>query len=179
MSVGVSDTGIIIHQVRFGEADKFVRFLTLDHGVIEVIAKGVRKLTSRKSSHLDNLNLVKFQTSRGDPPQYLSQVETLDYFGNIKSNLKKVRTCFYLCEVLNQYLMENQPDPELFLSFKNFLIALGKSDDDYRNLATQFQLYLIDHLGFQAPGDISPESLIKFFENLIEKEIQSTKIKIR
>lgn len=179
MSAGVSDIGIIIHQVRFGEADKFVRLLSKDHGLVEVIAKGVRKLTSKKSSHLDNLNLVKFQTNRGESPQYLSQVETLNYFGGIKSNLKKVRTCFYLCEVLDHYLMENQPDTELFISFRNFLSVLDKSDDNYRDLATQFQLYLIDHLGFQVPGDTSPESLIKFFENLIEREIQSTKIKIR
>ncbi len=80
MTASISDLGIIIHQVRFGEADKFVFIFSCHHGLIKVVAKGARRLTSKKSPHLDNLNLIKFQTNRGDIPQYLSQVETIQAF---------------------------------------------------------------------------------------------------
>ena len=98
MSLPISDEGIVIHQTRFGEADKFVKILSRRHGFIDTIAKGVRRSTSKKSSHLDNLNLVKFQTSRGKDPQYLSQVESINLYRNIKADLRKIRTCFYLSE---------------------------------------------------------------------------------
>lgn len=177
MSAGIADTGIIIHQVRFGEADKFVKILTAHHGLIEVVAKGVRRLSSKKSSHLDNLNLIKFQTNRGHVPQYLSQVETQDAFTNIKSDFKKVRTCFYLTEIMNLTLAEGQPDESLFFAFKQFLEELDISAaDSYRTLAVNFQHYLIRHLGFSLPEDSEPEALVAYFETIIDKPLVSPRL---
>lgn len=177
MSAAISDLGIIIHQIRFGEADKFVKILTANHGLIEVVAKGVRRLSSKKSSHLDNLNLIKFQTNRGRVPQYLSQVETQDAFTSIKSDFKKVRTCFYLTEIMNLTLAEGQPDNELFSAFADFLKRLdGTEGTAFRHLAVDFQHYLIGRLGFPPPTDIRPEALVGYFESLIDRPLVSPRL---
>ncbi len=180
MSVSIFDVGIIIHQTRFGEADKFVKILTQNHGLVDVVAKGARRLTSRKSSHLDNLNLIRFNTNRGGSPQYLSQVETVEAFPKIKSNLHKIRTCFYLTEVLKHTLVEGQPDNALFDALKQFLIQLNNLSDDEssRDLSVEFQHFLINHLGFPPPTDDRPEALVSYFESLIDRRLTSPKLKI-
>lgn len=180
MAVSLSDVGIIIHQVRFGEADKFVKILSQHHGLVDTIAKGVRRLTSKKSSHLDNLNLIRFTTNRGNPPQYLTEVETLMSFPKIKRNLHKVRTCFYLTEVLNLTLVESQPDEALFATFKQFLIRLNDIPDDEssRDLAIDFQHFLIKHLGFPPPIDDRPEALVPYFESLVDRHLISPKLNL-
>lgn len=178
MLSSISDEGIIIQQKRFGEADKFVKILTCHHGLIDTVAKGARRLTSRKSSHLDDLNLIKFQTSRGREPQYLNQVETIDHFRLIKADLKKIRTCLYLLEILNQVIVLNQPDENLFFKLKEFLISLDQSDNSDRELAVNFQEFLIDHLGFKKPQDHRPATLVAYFESLTDRRLISRDIKI-
>lgn len=181
MPASIADVGIIIHQIRFGEADKFVKILSEHHGLIDTVAKGARRLTSKKSSHLDNLNLVRFSTNRGNSPQYLREVETVMAFPKIKSNLYKVRTCFYLTEVMNLTLVESQPDEALFGVLKQFLIRLNDLPDaeSSRDLAIDFQHFLIKHLGFPPPIDDRPEALVPYFESLIDRRLTSPKLKMR
>ena len=179
MTASISDLGIIIHQVRFGEADKFVFIVSQHHGLIKVVAKGARRLTSKKSPHLDNLNLIKFQTNRGDIPQYLSQVETVNAFSEIKADLKKTRTCFYLTEILHRTLAEGEPDEALFSNLKKFLEDLNLSAESAcRHLAIEFQHYLINRLGFPPPKSNEPSALVSYFESLIDRPLVSARIKI-
>ncbi len=180
MASSIVDVGIIIHQTRFGEADKFVKILTQNHGLIDTVAKGARRLTSKKSSHLDNLNLIRFSTNRGNPPQYLSQVETVIAFPKIKNSLYKVRTCFYLTEIMHHTLVESQADEALFDAFKQFLSRLEVLSDDEssRELAVEFQRFLISHLGFPLPVDERPEALVPYFESLIDRHLVSPKLKM-
>ena len=45
---------VVLHHRNWGEgADRFLRLYTLEMGKISVIAKGVRKLRSRKAGHLE------------------------------------------------------------------------------------------------------------------------------
>ena len=164
-----TDIGIIIKQFRYQDADKYVHIFSSEHGLIRVIAKGARKLTSRKSPHLDSLNLIKFQVR----DHYLLQAETINSFSVLKSNLQTVRTCFYILEILNQVLPENQVDKPLFISLLNYL-----NFPNNHELNMQFQLYLIKHLGFKQPDDTSPQGLINYFEHLLDRKLKSTKIKL-
>lgn len=176
MAASTTDLGIIIHQTRFGEADKFVSILSQHHGLIQVIGKGARRLTSKKAPHLDNLNLVKFQTARGKEPQYLSQVETINPFVAIKADLKKVRTCFYLTEILHRTLAEAQVDETLFNALRKFLEQLDLSGSNFRDLAVDFQHYLIKYLGFPPPERTAPSDLVSYFESLIDRPLASLRL---
>jgi len=124
--------------------------------------------------------LIRFSTNRGTAPQYLSQVETVLAFPKIKASLYKVRTCFYLTEIMHHTLVENQGDEALFYTFKNFLQELDSLDDDEssRDQAIEFQHFLISHLGFPLPADERPEALIPYFESLIDRHLISPKLKM-
>jgi len=45
-----SDEGIVLRRIDYGEADRILTVLTLEHGKIGVIARGVRKSQSRLAS---------------------------------------------------------------------------------------------------------------------------------
>lgn len=176
MSGNFIDIGHIVKQTKFGEADKFVKIFSQNHGLIETIAKGARRQTSKKSAHLDSLNLIKFQVDDRQSGHYLLQAEVINSYPQIKADLKLTRTCFYILEIINQVVVFNQPDPSLFHSLLNYLNALNTGQHS-RDLNTKFQLYLIKHLGFEVPKNHSPESLIHYFETLTNRSFTSTKIK--
>lgn len=178
MRGNLTDQGIILQQIRVGEADKLFKILTNNNGLIVCIAKGVRRLSSKKSAHLDTLNLIKFQTGRGDSPYYLNQVDSLETFSKLKNDLKKTRTALYLAEVLVQVLPENEADPSLYNLFLRFIHDLNNVDDSYRDLAIDFQHRLIDHLGFPAANINRPEDFLTYFENLLGKRLASRRFKL-
>src|SRR3989304_6032467 len=100
--------GIIIKRKNFGEADRMLTVLTPRHGKIKIIAKGVRKISSRRSSHVELLNLSILTLHEGKI-LILTEAETLNHFQDLKDNLKKSGLAFYLCELVDGLLPENLP----------------------------------------------------------------------
>lgn len=177
MTAPISDQGFILHSVKFGEGDKFLKVLTINHGLIDLISKGSNRPNSRKSPHIDLLNLIKFQTSRGGPPRYLSQVESRQVFPHIKSELSLTRAAFYICELLVHILPSNEVDYTIFNLINQFLNSL-ESGSDLRSTTVKFQIDIINHLGFPKPNDESPSSLIYYFEKLLDRNLKSKDFKI-
>lgn len=177
MKYSIQDRGIILQQIRFGESDKFIRIFTQNHGLIQLVAKGVRSLKSKKNPHIDSFNLVSFQTGRSDDSNhYLEQADTINSFINIKKDLKKIRSLFYLTEILNQVLADNQTELLLYSKFEELLNTLNSTDGYQSQPIINFQLVLIESLGFDPPQKFSPQSLVDYFEGIIDKKIQSKKI---
>ncbi len=179
MNKAFSDVGIVIRVKDFGEADRFINLVSKDHGLVNLIAKGARRITSKKASHLDLLNLVKFQVVRGQTPQLLIQAELLEPHLNLKNNLKMARTSFYLAEILDSLLAPEQPDQQLFTSLKNYLSRLNKikDKDTSRELSMDFQRYLLLHLGFPESKKNTPEAIMNHFEQITSKKILSRKLR--
>lgn len=175
MNQAFSDTGIIIKIIDFGEADRLISVITNEHGLIDLVAKGARRITSRKASHLDILNLIKLQVVRSNRPQILVQAELVEPHLYLKNNLKMVRTSYYLTEILNSILAPEQPDKDLFCSLKNYLTHLNQPwpKTSTRQMSIDFQFYLLRHLGFPEPKGLSPDKIIDHFENIINKKINS------
>lgn len=181
MNFSFTDLGIVIRLVDGGEADKYVSIVTRDHGLVDALAKGVRRSGSRKSGHLDLLNLIKFQVARGRSPQILTQVELVNDFNNLKTDLHFSRSSFYLIEILNNLLAPEQKDLQLFLSLKNYFTKLNQLEygQASHQLSIEFQLYLLHHLGYSLPEKVTPLNLISHFENIINRRLKTTQIKFK
>ena len=170
-----SDRGIIVKIIDFGEADKLVFILTENHGLQELIAKGARRANSRKSSHLDLLNLIKFQTSRGMAMKLMLQAETLEFFPKLKTDLRSIKVALLVCELLLNLLGVGQDDRPLFVSFYKFLKAVNDNGSD-NSLEAQFCLYCLRHLGYPLPPEGKQVDLINYLESLISRKMVSSQI---
>lgn len=179
MTPSFSDNGIIVRSVDSGEADKYVSILTENHGLQDFIARGARHITSKKAPHLDLLNLVKFQTGRGERPRYLEQVESLQYYPEIKKDFKKVGLCLTIMEIMINTLPVEVEDKEIFLSTKAFLEALTiiSSPNEINRLGRKYGLFLLRHLGYPPPKDPRNGKLSTYFESIMSKKLISPQIR--
>lgn len=179
MNASYSDIGIIVRVVDAGEADKFVSIISAGHGLGVFLARGVRRPTSKKSSHLDLLNLIKFSVGRGVSPRSLSQAESISYFPGIKSNYSKVGISMTIAEILNNTLPVDVEDHEMFLSLKSFLSGLEQavSPDEIGKLSRRFGLFLLRHLGYPPPKFPEKDNLSSYFEIIMNRKIISKDIK--
>lgn len=98
-----SDEGIVLARRNFGEADRILSIYTKNHGRISVIAKGIRKTTSKKRGHLEIFSYIKFQVADGRGIGILTEVETLNNFEIVRKDLKKVSLAYFFCEVIKNH----------------------------------------------------------------------------
>jgi DNA repair protein RecO (recombination protein O) len=68
---------IVLHHREIGEADKVLTIYSADQGKFDAIAKGVRRPTSRKSGHLEELSHSSLLLAHGRTLDVVTQCEVL------------------------------------------------------------------------------------------------------
>lgn len=167
----LNDTGFVVKRINLGEADRFVTLFTQNNGKVEVLAKGVRKITSRRSSHIELLNLVRFQSVRTAKNFILTEIELLNSFEGRKDTLKQCEVAFLVCELINALCPYGQTNRELFALVGLFL-KNGESSDE---ALLQFETEILSTLGYwNALNKFATEKDSRtFIEGLIERKIKS------
>ena len=122
--------GIIIKRRNFGELDRILTVLTKTNGKIQVRAPGVRKITSRRSSHIELLNLCILTLYKSSRSLFaiVTEAQTLENFLPIKNNLPKVGFAYYVCELVDSLCAENQENRRVFFLVRD---VLSRLENDY------------------------------------------------
>ena len=75
------DTAVVLRTQKLGESDRIVTVLTKTHGRKRVVARGVRKTSSRIGARLEPFSLVDVQCYEGRTLDSVNQVEALASYG--------------------------------------------------------------------------------------------------
>ncbi len=75
------ETGIVLRTQKLSEADRIISVLTRGRGRVRVVARGVRRTSSRIGARLEPLNHVDLQCYEGRTLDSVTQVETLASYG--------------------------------------------------------------------------------------------------
>jgi len=153
-----SGQGIVLKRDNFSEADRLVTIFSQRQGKLKLLAKGVRRLTSRKKGHLELFTQVKFLAAKGKSLDLITEVETLNNFKNLRQNLNRVRVAYLLCELTDQLTAEGQEHPEVYRLLLESLAKLNSASAP-KNLIEQFEAKLLTYLGFGLPPAPSRASL--------------------
>jgi DNA repair protein RecO (recombination protein O) len=176
MSRTFKTEGIILKRTNFGEADRILTVYTKHYGKIKALAKGVRKLTSRKGGNVELFNWVTMFLARGKNFDILTEVSTVNSFKAWRRDLKKVGLAYYFCELVDKLTPEGQANSTVFRLLGQFL---GRINSEYGlKLVRDFEEALLDELGFGVPEVLkkSPGSLKSYIESVVEREIKSPKV---
>lgn len=179
MSDSYSDTGIVVRVVDSGEADKFISVISENHGLVTLVARGARRSNSKKASHLDLFNIIKYSVGRGVSPKYLNQAESISFFPGLKSDFAKVGVGLTIAEILTNTLPVDVEDREIYLSLKSFLEGLNKAEGkkEINSLTRRFGLFLLRHLGYPPPVSPETDNLSSYFENIMNRKIISKEVR--
>jgi DNA repair protein RecO (recombination protein O) len=167
----LNDVGFVVKRKNLGEADRFVTFYTQNNGKIEVMAKGVRKITSRRSSHIELLNLVRFNSVKTRKNFILTEVSLINSFEFRKDTLKQCEIAFLVCELVDNLCPHGQSNSELFSLIGEFLKS-GLSEEE---AILKFETNLLSLLGYwDTERKFTTEKESRYFiESLIERKIKS------
>lgn len=105
--------GLILKRKNFGEADRSLTVLTDRFGKISVLAKGVRKITSRRAGNVEILNRVKLQIFKSRN-YTLNEAESLETFDGLKQNLTLSTVAFHIIELADKLTAYEQKNKDLY-----------------------------------------------------------------
>lgn len=141
------DALVVRHQ-DLGEADRLLWLFTRQQGMLRAVAKGARKVLSRKAGHLEPLTRVSLQLSRTRSLPIVTQAETVQAFLPLREDLERMTRALYVLELVSRFLPDEDPHPRLYdLTVRTLERFLSPADD--RLVAAYFELRLLDHLGFR------------------------------
>jgi DNA repair protein RecO (recombination protein O) len=165
---------IVINRRNFGEADRILTVFSRDRGRIKIIAKGVRRIKSRRSSQIELLNLSILSISDHRMP-ILTEAENIKHFPILKSDLKKSGVAFYICELIDGLTGEHEQHPEVFDLLEETLGKL-EQENNYKKLISEFEQNLLSSLGFWPREQLLMEENGGFIEEIMEKELKTKRI---
>ena len=169
--------GIVLRRQNLGEADRILTILSKESGKIQVKAPGVRRIPSRRSAHIELLNLSRFSlytSSRAFMP-LVTEASTLDSFSSIKTSLSRIGAAFYICERVNGLCPDNQDNVGVFFNLKSTFSKLENMDP--KLLVKNFERSLLEGLGFWAEAELlKTQDSSKIMERLMERRLKTTRI---
>ncbi len=140
---------VVLRHADWGEADRLVTLYTREQGKLRAVAKGARKITSRKAGHLEPFTHVKLQLARGRSLFIVTQADTVDAYLPLRETLLMTGTASYVVELLDRFVYEEEgANPTLFRLLAETLKRLANDEDPW--LAVRYyEMRLLDFLGFR------------------------------
>jgi DNA repair protein RecO (recombination protein O) len=105
---------LILHRSDFGEADRLLHVYTPQHGRLRLLAKGVRRPSSRKAGHVEPFTHVSLLVARGQTLDIVSQAETLEPFRPLHENLDLASLAYYVAELIAGFTEERDENAPVF-----------------------------------------------------------------
>ena len=145
----VRASAVVLRHADWGEADRILTLYTREHGMVRALAKGARKVTSRKAGHLQPFTHVTLQLAKGRDLLIVTQVETVNAFLPLHDNLIKTGHAAYIVELLLRFSYEEEgANPSIFRLLVETLDRLEKEDDAWLAIR-YYEMRFLDMAGFR------------------------------
>lgn len=170
--------GVILKRTNFGEADRIVTVFSKHYGKIVCLAKGIRKMASRKRGNLEIFNQVILFVVSGKGLDIITETELVNSFSTWRQSLPKIAIAYEICEMIDKLTVEGSEQEEVYDLLTESLKQIGNLEqDELPTLANVFGEKLIQLLGFWPRNKPFPENFnaILLVEQIMEKELKSKK----
>jgi DNA repair protein RecO (recombination protein O) len=169
-----SSEGIVLSRKNYGEADRILIVISKDYGKISLLAKGIRKIKSKKRGHLEIFSKVKFSAIDGKGMDIMIEAQTLNDYAGVRVNLNKISLAYYFCEVINKITHE---DGQRSLVFGLLSLALEEleQETELKKLRLKFIYELLTDMGYWPEGKKIIDADI-VLDDVIERKINSVRV---
>jgi DNA repair protein RecO (recombination protein O) len=145
---------VVLRRRDFSDADRILTVYTPSIGKRVLIAKGIRKTTSRKAGHLELFAHISLLVSHARTWDIVTEVVTIESFRHLREDLESIGCTAYVAELVDSFTEEedeNQPLWDLLLLALREIDTISTQDNQQRAdvLLRWFELGILGVTGFQ------------------------------
>lgn len=140
---------VVLRHADYGEADRLLTLYTRQLGKTRALAKGARKIASRKAGHIEPFTHVRLQLAKGRDMLLITQADTVDAYQPLREDLILTSQAAYILELLDRFTYEDElENSAIFRLLTDTLVRLASKADPW--LVTRYyEMRLLDNLGFR------------------------------
>lgn len=142
--------GVVLRRIDVGEADRIVTIYTREFGKRRLMARGIRKPSSRKAGHLESYTSTRLLVARGRNLDTISQAEALDNFQQLRQHEGSIAVAALMAELVDRLTVEDEAQPAV-LDLLTLSLGLLGAESDNRRVLVVFEATLLRELGYR-PG---------------------------
>ncbi len=139
---------VVLRHTDWGEADRLLVLFSREAGKLRAVAKGVRKLKSRKAGHLEPFTHVKLLMASGRDFWIVTQAETVDAYLPIREDLVRTAYAAYVIELVDRFTYEEGENRPVFQLLVDTLGRIAMLPDPFPAVR-YYEIRLLDLLGFR------------------------------
>ena len=166
---------VILKRSNLGEADKLITVLTPKMGKLRCIAKGVRRLHSRKAPALELFSRAEIFLAVGKTWDVATEVNLVSSYPKLRGDLERVRYAYQFVELIIAVTRENQEQEALYALLVKALEWLNQTNQLTTEGLRRFQVRLLEDSGFGLPPRQDVESLTGYIESIIDRQLVTGK----
>jgi DNA repair protein RecO (recombination protein O) len=137
---------IVLSRFDLGEADRVLTLITPHHGKLKVIAKGIRRPSSRLGGSLEPFAELNVALARGRTFDIVTEVHVGHAWLALRDRLESAATAWYLAELADRSLEERHAAEPLYALLHRAYELLDAGMAPGR-VARWYELHLADELG--------------------------------
>ena len=119
-------SGFILKKVDRRETDQLLTIYTKDFGKLEILAKAIRKISSKLKSGAEIFYLSEIEFIQGKTHKILTDAILIEKFENLKNNLNKLKIAYKVSQVLNNLVSGQEPDEKIWQLLEETFRKLDK-----------------------------------------------------
>ena len=136
----IATTGLVLRQVKLGEADQILTLLTPDLGVISASAKGSLRLKNKLFSACGHFSYSEFVLTSGRSHYFVDDAQVKKVFYGVSSTVEGLALASYMAEVAAE-LSPAPPEAEAQLRLLlNCLYMICEKKRPWRQLKAIYEL---------------------------------------
>ncbi len=140
---------VVLRHNDYGEADRLLTLYTRQLGKTRAIAKGARKIASRKAGHIEPFTHVRLQLAKGRDTLIVTQADTVDAYLSLRDDLILTSQASYVLELLDRFTYEDETENSAIFRLLTDTLSRLSSDLDPWLVIRYYEIRLLDHLGFR------------------------------
>lgn len=139
---------VVLRRGELGEADRILTVYSPDYGKLRLVAKGVRKVRSRKAGHLEPFTRVELQIARGRDLDVITQAQAIDLHTGLHHDLERFGYAAYVVELMDRFTVQEGESRGLYRLLVDTLDRLAEPCEPAA-VVDYYQLRLLDLLGYR------------------------------
>lgn len=138
---------IVLARRNVREYDQIISLYTKETGKRDVLARGVKKMTSKNAAHLEPFSCINAEIVPGREIDHLTKVISIDFFSPLRTSIEKSLAAGYIVQLIDRVTQVGEPDERLFDLLKSWLTFVEKKFEFKWVLVDAFVMNLFVRLG--------------------------------
>lgn len=106
--------GLIIKKEDRGEADQLLTVYIKDFGKVEILAKSIRKISSKLRSGAEIFYLTELEFIQGKGRKTLTDAIAIEKFINLRQDLNRLKFAYQVADAADDFLRQPEPDKRIW-----------------------------------------------------------------